>query len=720
MKWKDYYKRTFKSVDGVTYSIVIQKKVNEDEQVECKEMQLAYDCPVLIEWNEEDKLEPVQSSSMTLKVLSETDREYIGLYTVEPGTIRVQISRDGKLYWSGMLDPELYEEPYAYKDHYEVQFTFSDFAILARKKWNMNGLQSISYIVSHIVGQTELGIFNNQFSEMSTHISGKLGFAGQYIICENFYDEDGEPMTMREVLDEILRSYALRLVQKNGNAHIYDLNYLYTEANTLTEEVYWKSANQTLGVDKVYSNVNVTFSPYAESTIVDGTIEHDDVEGKASIETIYMDTYESYDNYERLEGFHLYKTTINGNYPVSLNSDKVSYYRIDSVNSGEDEAGVLFMSTANPNKDDSGYTHPNLDASQALGKNGEMKNKEPLMTVSQGYIGSSAELTNEKKNNKRLKITLDVLVDVRYNPFEDAGDYNYKDNFQSMKDWCNFGYIPVMLYLKDSSGNILAHYENNAVRESKSYKHNDCKWVDGSGEWGCMWLCYYDSDNRKSSTGFGGWQTNKPIIGAYADKLPQAWKEQGDGELIEIPNKGGYLELQIGTGIYQCDYNAGEPVEKNIYSKLRWLLYKNPTISLVDKYGKEEDTKDIVDKAWLEGAAEEQLDIDTIVGTPTSKYSPPLTAKGCVLDENLNVITQFARGNNSGRLEHLLINTVYSQYGSRHETLSGTARIIPELKLLTDASSPNKRYVILGETQDLLQDTSEILMSELSEEIKAN
>lgn len=69
MKWKDYYKRTFKSVYGVTYSIVIQKKVSADEQVECKEMQLAYDCPVLIEWNEVDRLEPVQSLCMTLKVV---------------------------------------------------------------------------------------------------------------------------------------------------------------------------------------------------------------------------------------------------------------------------------------------------------------------------------------------------------------------------------------------------------------------------------------------------------------------------------------------------------------------------------------------------------------------------------------------------------------------------------------------------------------------------
>lgn len=65
------------------------------------------------------------------------------------------------------------------------------------------------------------------------------------------------------------------------------------------------------------------------------------------------------------------------------------------------------------------------------------------------------------------------------------------------------------------------------------------------------------------------------------------------------------------------------------------------------------------------------------------------------------------------RLERLLIGTVYSQYGSRHNTLSGTVRLLPDLKIHTDASSSGK-YILLSEVQNLLQDSSEITMAELS------
>lgn len=719
--WKEIYHREFKNIEGVTWCVKIYDS-NAPEGCESKEMSLSADAPILIEWSEIDKITPIQTSSMTLKVISESDREYLSLYSIEPGTIKVELFREGERYWSGMLDPELYEEPYAYKDHYEVQFTFSDFAILDRKRWEKTGPMTVREVVDGIIAATGLSIVNPNEKEFSTQAEGPSGqwyrnFAQQYVIAENFYDEEGEPMTLRKVLEETLRPYGILVVQKNGQVHIYDLCYLYGRD---AESIYWKSSDQMLGVDRLYNRVTLSFSPYAENEIINGTIEHDDLKGLVSGHTIYKNYKATYYETDKIEGFKFYSSSItDSKLPISLNtSQNVSYFRIDAVHSGNNEAGVVWVWGVDPNHSDPPvYPKENIDEIQALSSTG-MNCEEELMTVKKGFIVNSSTWTESGKQEIRLQIKLDVLVDVRYNPFEDAGDYNNKTDYDYMEGHCNIGYVPVMLYVKDSTGNILYHYENNDVRNSSDCSHENCKWVAGKGAWGCMWLCYYNSDDRIGKSCFGGWQTNKPIIGRFTGSIPKKWSAQGDGELIEIPPCGGYLELCIGRGIYQinCTKKGEFGEDTEFYRKVKWLLYKQPTVTIVDNNGKEPEYKDIVDSSWLATSAADELEIETLIGSATNKYKTPLTVRGCIVDENLNVITKFKRNDTVGRLEHLLIGSIYSQYGSRHETLGGTATLIHEFCPLSDASSPNKKYILLSEVQDIFENTSEIKMSELSAE----
>lgn len=45
-----------------------------------------------------------------------------------------------------------------------------------------------------------------------------------YIQSANFYDEDGEPMSCREVVESILEPFGLMMVQRDASVYIYDLN----------------------------------------------------------------------------------------------------------------------------------------------------------------------------------------------------------------------------------------------------------------------------------------------------------------------------------------------------------------------------------------------------------------------------------------------------------------------------------------------------------------
>lgn len=76
---------------------------------------------------------------------------------------------------------------------------------------------------------------------------------------ENFYDEDAEPSTLKEVIEGIMQPLALRMIQRNGKVYVYDLNGLYSLAPSRAIE--WDGDSQTMGVDKVANNVKVSFPP---------------------------------------------------------------------------------------------------------------------------------------------------------------------------------------------------------------------------------------------------------------------------------------------------------------------------------------------------------------------------------------------------------------------------------------------------------------------------
>ncbi len=689
------YKGEFYSEDNVRYDVEIQSA--DSSKAVAEELFFSADTPVEIEWSEVDKFEPVQSSSMTLTLISETDRKYADLYTIEPGAIRAVVRRDGALYWSGMLDPELFEEPYSYKDHYESQFIFSDFGVLDRKEWEMTGVATMGSVLTDCL--SSMGILYDgvkEFISMLDASGSVINMDEMYLLCDNFYDEDGEPMTKREVLEAILQPFALRIVQKGGYLYLFDLNAIYEGMET--KEVYWKSDDAVLGADVVYNDVKLTYSPYAETTLVDGSLEHDDVlpDERASM---YMMDYNWMDTEE---GFKMVTGTQEG-LPLTL-SENAKFFRIDSVYSGSDEAGVIYGYKGN-----TGANYDTLYGSfpKVHSERGDTYNSAPIITCKAGFIGNHS---GGRRTIPQLKVSLDVLFDVRYNPFESASEYNESGNYDRLKKWCNFGYIPCMLRLKDAAGNVLYHYENESVMKSYSYAIGDSGWVKGDGEWGNMYLCYYDRSDRSGATGFGGWQTNKQIIGSYLSSLPKNWEARGDGEFIPLPPVSGWLELVIGKGVHQFSYKIIRE-EKDIYSRARWLMYKNPTIELVNANGTDIDTEDIELTAWVNRNAKEEYTIDTVIGTMGELVNP--AARGIIMDADGYPINEFRKADVSDQLEKLLIGSVYSQYAGRKATLSGTVRLLEDMKVLTDASMKGK-FVLLSEVQDLQQETSEITMAEFA------
>lgn len=687
MSMKLRYKGGFNSIGQILYDVEIWQEGYSGQVQDiafCEE-------PLEIEWTETDKLEPVLSSNATLQLYSDGDRQFIDLYTIEAGSVRMDVYRNGELYWSGTLDPELYEEPFAYKADYGVEITFADMAILDRFNWSKTGFMTVREIIQEALSRSGI-----RYGSIKEYISTKLSeYSTESLLdaisvnLSNFFDEDAEAMTMREVLDETLRPFGMRLIQKGGQIILYDLNHIHTSLTP--EAISWCLNDSTLGVDKVFNNVKLTFSPYEKTELLNGSIDPKTVgTGQKLTTRVYTESS------SQEIGFYTYLSdTAKG----LEKNDKAKFFKIEPVFSGSEEAGVAWTIQTFGN----GIGPYQNYIQNATSTIGSMLFKVPE-TPYLAYIGLD-------RRNYKLKLNISLLFDVRYNPFEEAQVLNEEGNWDRLKNWCNFAYVPFILTLRDADGKAIYHWQNKGVKDSNSYARTECRWVAGEGTWGDAWMCWYQG-NRKNETGLGGWQKNKQIIGYYrGDKLPVLFDKMDPAEYVDMPDKPGYLELQIGTGVPCYDYGDKNnwQLRDDIYPITRWVLYKDPTIVIVDKNGKQISAEDVEHNAWINRSAKEELGIDTILGT--LKDPSPAALGQFFLTSDKSVKNTFYRAGVTDQLERLLIGTAYSNYAKRHNTLSGTADLLPSFAIYTDANEPGK-YILLSEIQKLSSDESEILMAE--------
>ena len=238
------YSGEFLSVAGVVWRAEIMQEADAAFET-VGVLEFDADQPLVIEWGHKSKEEVICGSVATLKIISPGDRTYEDLYSIDVGRIRLDVYRNDRLYWSGCIDTEFYEEPYEQANGYSVMLTFSDFGVLDRLKYELAGMQTLAALVSYCVGRSGIicsGIDDSLISTQISASSGAMRLADLKVRSDNFYDEDGEASTLAEVIEGILQPLALRMVQRAGKVYVYDINGLYTKATT--KPIEWDGASQ--------------------------------------------------------------------------------------------------------------------------------------------------------------------------------------------------------------------------------------------------------------------------------------------------------------------------------------------------------------------------------------------------------------------------------------------------------------------------------------------
>ena len=768
----------FMSKGGTLYRVDIWRK-GDEQPTNSQPEELRFEAvePLIIDWGETSKETPICGSTATLSIESPGDRTYINLYTVKPGEIGLDVYREGALYWRGTLDPESYEEPYERAELYPVSLTFSDFGMLDRVAFTPSvAIVSLGVLLMQGAGLVNLGDLplDDSLVALST-VEGKAVAQELCAKAANFVDEEGKPMTMREALEAMLQPCGLKLMQRSGRLWLYDLQGLYAKAPTRWTE--WSSDKQRLAVDKVANAVTLNFSPYAQTKILDAS------DLKFTKRVNVTDALKGSDAKEgrwvvftdKKAAERARKNEMAGDRADALRREAEflfvldgSTFRIIPFRGGTEAVGVRSTTAAPKGAEFEGMPKmaswewstmssrsrrvylPPLKTLAALSakERSEVEAREKAeLDAALGEWGGFIKLFGNRRDISAasvplLRIKMECLMDVRYNPFaeapkpdatdedgNDGGTYNW---MKRVAAWC-FTPMKVALYDSETARTPVKTYSNEATASFES----DNPFVLGSndgwkeGENGLLWLAYYPDSGSitEDSALLKGWATNRPCIGRpdrstihldefgrrigssgiWATLLPDydsdegrakyKWLQRLSGEFIEYPQEGGWLEISYGGGMLIHDYkgegNNGKAMrqgsdefkdmrylrELGLEDKIQWLLYKAPEVEVVRNWGDfgTIEVEDVETRATLHPDAREELRFSLKCGTlPNNDTEGEAVARGVYVNRMGMPLRQLKRADRVDSPERLFINSLYSQYATRCARISGEATIDPE------------------------------------------
>ena len=634
--------------------------------------------------------------------------------------------------------------------------------VLDRLNFDLSGMQTLAGLVSYCVGRCGFicgGIDDSLISTQLTKNGSALKLANLKVRSDNFYDEDGEAKTLADVIEGILQPLALRIVQRAGKVYVYDINGLYTKA--AKKLIEWDGSSQTMGVDSVYNNAKITWSTYAQSgNLSPESCWPESIETPPNVAALNNVSggsmngaqYFSY-HYENKDlvkwwdaqdyGFTIWLAKQGDN--AELTNTNVRFFRIVPQYDGTECEGVAVKWTAvagikitYPGGYDMTYRFVPYGVNLA-DLTGFLTDIGPALFKNNGVWVPPVETASDLL----LRVRLDMLLDPRFNPFESAennGLINYKDFYSNWNTHGNFVYVPVTIKFQPDGSDTVYVWDNRSIVQAdvsnpvKSINGTYGSWVKLTNDetpnaWG--WLAYYDAKDRKETSGVLGWKMNRPAINPHTAATLSILTNAEDGQYIPYPNfggNGGKLWVEVRAGNWQIsdgnatlkNVNYNNP--KQLWDKISWILFKLPEIEILNgrQFDQTINTDDVEYSAWLNRAAKEAIEIDTICGT--SAEGVP-TARGAYFDASTGKqIKQLTRAGRTTQAEDLLIGTLYSQFAQRRTTLSGEAVISQDpIVAYQEANQGDKLFMIVEEVQDVRLDSSDTTYVEIRpDEYKRN
>lgn len=617
--------------------------------------------PFSIKYMGAKKFEPIRGSQATLSLISRVVFQFVDLHTDDMQKYLVKFYRAGGPYWIGWLDSELYNECLSDTPPYPVEFAAADFNILERLKYRdeaNNRYTDIVPLITHLKRCFDkLALpFDKLYIGCTTTANGVTMADDEtplhvlYMMSANFYDEDKEPMTCREVVEFLLRPFGLMMVQKDTSVFIYDYNTvkkglpmkrydfasLAYEANETVNfnlgnlaKIGFKSTDSSYGFEEMINNVKITSSLYAEKMTKEISVSEETVSEDVGTESTRRFTVKYYNKCENIENV----------------SGKFARFTREGES---DIEGCLFPYTPAP------------------------VSTAPIFRFRiPGYL-IAADTT------ARMNIKFQTYAKTRDNPFDSNEGIKNDKHSGTIKLYCN-------LYSTDEAGNVLK-YCNLDIRATGGRGNDEADadgvrdyWKDavsGNIEPGkfIVWVSNSDIKNSILDT----WVTNSNKLNPTDDlgisvTIPQTLVGKG----LNVPTKGasGYLVFEITNKCRIVDPQNDDGVsDANLLppGNVKGILVNDFSFKLKDKNGEDIPTDDYEFKSYVNKKVATDFEEITLKCISANEEKSPI-GKANILKKAGNhyeLQLSFTRNNQTDILERLLMCSIHSNFATKNESIT--------------------------------------------------
>lgn len=277
------YYSDFKSRSNNHYRIEIYTKAAAGT---AKELLLSAN-PFTAEWEADSVYKPLKMSNAVCSILIK--EILIDLYTGEAQGVEVCLRNlsTNTLEWFGYVTPNLYSSDYITPlDSVDIE-AIDSIACLENIKYSYMGekadFRSFLSIILYILDKADP---RENVNKLYVHDCNRVTSASTscimddlYIHERNFFDEDNEPMTCKDVLSSLVEYLGMTLIQWKDAYYIVDYDYLQSDyanffmylrdtsnvklltlplARLNVRDIGVASSNGSISLDNVYNKVSVT------------------------------------------------------------------------------------------------------------------------------------------------------------------------------------------------------------------------------------------------------------------------------------------------------------------------------------------------------------------------------------------------------------------------------------------------------------------------------
>ncbi len=288
------YTMAFATLQGNSCIVEIEK---EDYTGEVTELTPG-STPFIVDIADEEFIyTPTRFSTATMEIVGS---DYLrSLFSTAYKQFRVTLKRNGVIKWCGYISPELYTQDYS-SDIFTLEMEcmsamsvleYIDYTTEAESK----GFVSLWRIIQRCI-ELSGGRYNGVYiphvyaSSQESYNAGENVLQSMTISEQNFFDEDGKAMTLKEVLEEVCKFLNWTCVDWKGELYFVDIDHKgkywkydinlnnYVECSTnevIVQDVGFAGADHSLDILPGYNKVVIKCSNYPASSNLVEDIDFD-------------------------------------------------------------------------------------------------------------------------------------------------------------------------------------------------------------------------------------------------------------------------------------------------------------------------------------------------------------------------------------------------------------------------------------------------------------